>query len=93
MSVIKLLNFLNILNIYFLVFDASFCMCVDSIVLPVRHMFCQMASLHLQAPHNEVTYELNHDFFAINADTGVIRLKRSLWGSSTEVFRVTFILC
>ena len=55
-------------------------------------MFCHMASVHLQAPHNEVTYELNHDFFAVNVETGVIRLKRSLWGSSTEVFRVTFIL-
>ena len=67
---------------------------VDLYYTPIRSfvMFCNMASVHPQAPHNEVTYELNHDFFAINAETGVIRLKRSLWGSSTEVFRVTFIL-
>lgn len=46
--------------------------------------------VHLQAPHNEVTYELNHDFFAINSDTGMIRLKRSLLGSDTKVLKVTF---
>ena len=41
-----------------------------------------------QAPHNKVTYELNHDFFAINPESGIIRLKRSLLGSGTKVYRV-----
>ena len=41
-----------------------------------------------KAPHNVVTYELDHTFFGINQNDGTISVKRSLLGDGSEEYRV-----
>ncbi len=40
-----------------------------------------------KAPHNQVTYELNNDYFTVNKE-GVVSLKKSLLEDGTEEYRV-----
>ena len=39
-------------------------------------------------PHNQVTYELDHPYFAINKD-GIVTLKSSLLGDGSSNYRVS----
>ena len=56
-------------------------------LLPPLPLLMVFFSLQFQPPHNTVSYELTHDYFAIN-DDGQITLKRSLLGATTQEYEV-----
>ena len=57
-------------------------------IFPFSHFILCLFFASLQPPHNIVEYELDHQYFGIRAEDGIISLKRSLLGDGTETYRV-----